>query len=171
DGSMWTPRQKCPRVFYGWWIVGASLFISLFTGGVVSLGFTAVFEPIASEFGWSYTQISVAASLIGLETGLLSPLLGFLADRWGSRRIVFTGTGIVGLGLIALSRINSLGTFYGAFVIIATGMSMCTSPVFMTAVANWFRRNVSMASGIAACGFALGGLVVPLVAVLTCQLK
>ena len=49
-------------------------------------GFTAVFEPIAGELGWSYTQISLAASLRGLETGLLAPLLGLLADRWGPRR-------------------------------------------------------------------------------------
>ena len=35
--------------------------------------------------------------------------------------------------------------------------------VLMTAVANWFRKNVGLASGIAASGFGAGGLLVPVV--------
>ena len=33
--------------------------------------------------------------------------------------------------------------------------------VLMTAVANWFRRRISIASGIAICGFGFGGLMIP----------
>ena len=73
----WEPR----KVFYGWWIVGACFFIALYTGGVVFYGFTAVFEPLAHEFDWSYAQISLAASLRGLEMGLLAPFVGMLVDR------------------------------------------------------------------------------------------
>jgi hypothetical protein len=72
------------KVFYGWWIVGAAFFIALYVGGTVFYGFTAVFEPIAGDLGWNYTQISLAASLRGLEMGLLAPLSGILIDRWGS---------------------------------------------------------------------------------------
>lgn len=159
-------NQKRSKVFYGWWVIAACFFISLYTAGVVHFGFTAVFEPIANEFGWSYAQISFAASLRGLETGLLAPLVGFLVDRWGSRRLIFGGVIISGLGLILLSRMTSLGMFYGAFILIAIGMSTCSATVFLVAVANWFRRNVGIATGIMTSGFALGGLLVPLVAVL-----
>jgi hypothetical protein len=69
-------------MFYGWWVVSACFLISLYVGGVIVFGFTALFQPIVEEFGWSYAQVSLAASLIGLETGLLAPLLGFLVDRW-----------------------------------------------------------------------------------------
>ena len=159
-------NRKNPTVFYGWWVVSASFLISLYTGGTIALGFTAVFEPIAQEFGWSYAHVSLAASLIGLETSLLAPLLGFLVDRWGARRWLFVGVIIIGFGLIVLSRIRSLTMFYGAFFLIALGMGVCSSTLFLTAVANWFRRNVSMATGITASGFALGGLIVPVVAAL-----
>ena len=104
-------RQK---LFYGWWIVVTGFIISLLTGGTVFFGFTAVFEPLANEFGWSYAQISLAASLRGLEMGLLAPIVGLVVDRWGPRRLIFGGTICVGLGLILLSRVNSLGMFYGA---------------------------------------------------------
>jgi len=147
-------------VFYGWWVVGATFLIALYIGGVVFYGFTAIFEPIANEFGWSYTQISLAASLRGLETSLLAPLVGIIADRWGPRRLLFSGGVITALGLILLSRITTLGMFYGAFFLVAMGMSTCSMTVLMTAVANWFRRNVGIASGIAICGFGFSGLLV-----------
>jgi len=106
---------KPTKIFYGWWIVAASLVIALYAGGVTFYGFTAIFEPIANEFGWSYTKISLAASLRGLEMGLLAPITGRLVDRWGPRRLIFGGAIIICLGLILLSHTTSIGMFYGAF--------------------------------------------------------
>jgi len=151
------------KVFYGWWVVFACFLIAFYRAGTISYGFTAFFEPIAEETGWSYTQISIAASLRGLEVGILAPIMGFLVDRFGPRRLIFCGTLTTGFGLIFLSQANSLTMFYGAFVLLALGLSACTSTVLMTAVANWFRRNVGKALGIMACGFGAGGILIPVV--------
>ena len=99
-------------------------------------GFTAIFEPIVNEFGWSYAQISLAASLRGLEIGLFAPFFGMLVDRWGPRRLLFGGGIITTLGLVLLSRVTSLGMFYGAFILVALGLSATSSTVLVTAVAN-----------------------------------
>jgi len=155
----WKPR----RVFYGWWIVGACFFISLYVGGVVFYGFTAIIELVAKDFGWSYTQISFAASLRGMEMGILAPFVGMLVDRWGPRRLLFGGLIITSLGLMLLSRTTSLGMFYGAFVLLAIGMSTCSSTVLMTAVANWFRRKIGIATGIMICGYGFSGLLIPVI--------
>ena len=157
--SKWRPT----RIFYGWWIVGASLLISLYSGGVVFYGFTAIFEPIANDMGWSYAQISLAASLRGLELGLFAPITGIMTDRWGPRRLIFGGAILTSAGLFLLSQTNSLATFYGGFALISLGMSATTVTVLMTAVANWFRAKVGIASGIAMSGFGLSGLIVPLI--------
>ena len=154
---------KPPRIFFGWYIVGSCVLIMLYTGGVVDFGFTAVFEPVADEFGWSYAQISLAASLRGLEIGLLAPVMGFLVDRWGPRRLVLGGSLLICGGLLLLSRATSLAMFYGAFALVAIGMSTCAQTVIMTAIANWFRRKAGLAIGITASGFGLGGLLVPVV--------
>ena len=156
-------NEKHSKVFYGWYIVGASLLIMLYSAGVVSFGFTAVFEPIANEFGWSYAQISLAASIRGLEIGLLAPIVGLLVDRWGPRRLIFGGSILTCVGFLILSRVSSLAMFYGAFAFIAIGMSTFSQTVLMTAVTNWFRKNAGLAIGIAASGFGLGGLLVPIV--------
>ena len=78
-------------MFYGWYIVGACVVISMYTTGTVYLGFTSIFEPIAKEMGWSYTRISLAASLRGFEAGLLVPIAGMVMDRWGPRRLMILG--------------------------------------------------------------------------------
>lgn len=158
--------KKHPRVFYGWWIVGASFLIAFYTGGVVFFGFTAIFEPLANEFGWSYAQISLATSLRGFEMGLLAPLVGLVVDRWRPRRLIFGGAIFIGIGLMLLSRINSLGMFYGAFILIAIGMSAVSSTVLLTVVVNWFREKVAIATGIVVSGYAVGGILVPIVTVL-----
>jgi OFA family oxalate/formate antiporter-like MFS transporter len=155
-------EAKNHKVFYGWWIVAAGFFIAVYIGGFIHFGFTAVFEPIASDFGWSYTQISFAASLRGLQTSFLAPVVGLLMDRWGPRRLVFAGATFIGLGLLLLSRINSLGAFYGAFFLITIGISTCIGVVPIATVGNWFHRKATLATGIIVSGAATGGLMVPL---------
>ncbi len=154
-------KQKSPRVFYGWYIVSACVLITLYTGGISYFGFTAVLDPIAHEFGWSYAQISLGASLRGLEIGLLAPLMGFLVDRWGPRRLGLIGSFLLCAGFLLFSRISSIVEFYAAFILIAVGLSTCTQTPLMTAVTNWFRKKAGIAIGIVACGWGLGGLIVP----------
>jgi len=151
------------KIFYGWWIVLACSLIGFYVGGAIFYGFTAFFEPIREEFGWSYTQISFAASLRGLEMGIFAPLVGFLVDRFGSRKLIFWGTITVGSGLILLSRTQSLAMFYGSFLLIAFGAGGCAMVVTMAAVANWFHKNVGIALGVMASGVGASGLMVPLI--------
>jgi len=151
------------NIYYGWWIVFACFFIAFSVAGVIFYGFTAFMEPIVTEFGWSYAQVSFAASLRGLEMGILAPLVGFLVDRFGSRRLLLLGVIVVGCGIMLLGFTHSLAMFYGAFLLIAFGGGGCTSVVTLTAVANWFDKNVGKAMGIMASGFGASGLVVPLI--------
>lgn len=150
-------------IFYGWWIVAVGFFIALYVAGTIFFGFTAFFEPIVQEFGWSYTEVSIGISLRGLEMGILAPLIGFLVDRFGSRRLILFGVIIVGFGLILISQTQSLTMLYAGFLLLSLGAGGCTSVVLYTAVANWFRRNIGKALGIAACGFGAGGVMVPLI--------
>ena len=151
------------KVFYGWWIVLACFFISLYVGATVFFGVTAFVSPLREEFGWSYTQISFAASLRGLEMGIFAPIVGFFVDRFGSKKLLLAGTIISGMGLLLLSMTQSLTMFYASFLLLALGAGGCTSVVTMTAVANWFHKNVGIAFGVMASGWGASGLLVPLI--------
>ncbi len=161
--------QQRLRLYYGWWIVGASVLVGLYVGGIVVYGFTAMFEPIVLEFGWSYAAVSLAASLRGVESGLLEPVVGRLVDRWGARRLIFFGGLFVTAGLLLLSNTMSLVMFYGSFMLLAIGMSCCGPTVLVTGVADWFRARQALATGIALSGFGLGGLILPLMVTLIAQ--
>ncbi|MFC1945183.1 MFS transporter [Chloroflexota bacterium] len=154
----WSPF----RIYYGWWIVGAVFLISAYAAGIIVFGFTAIIEPLVSEFGWSYSIVSFAASLRGLETGILAPLVGFLVDRWSPRKLLLLGVFIVGLGLVIFSRVNSIWTFYVAFVMLAIGVSFTGVVIAATIAVQWFRKNVSLATGIIISGSSFGGVLVPL---------
>ncbi len=155
--------RTSPRIFYGWWIVGACFVAALYNAGVVSYGFTAIVEPLVTEFGWSYAQISLATSLRGVEVGLGAPLVGWSVDRFGARLVLAIGAAIIGLGLIILGRVNSLLMFYAAYALVSFGTTICGTTAIMAVVAKWFQRKVSTAIGITICGFGSSGLMVQLV--------
>jgi OFA family oxalate/formate antiporter-like MFS transporter len=151
------------RIFYGWWIVAACFLISLFINISAYYSFTAYFDPLVKEFGWSYTQISFAMSLRGLEMSFMAPIVGFLVHRYGSRRICTLGVTTVGGGLILLSLTHSLWMFYAGIILIAFGGGGCSGVVIMNAVSNWFQRRIGLALGIANAGVGACGLLLPIV--------
>ena len=151
------------KIFYGWWIVFACFLIGFYVSSTVFYGFTAFFEPLIQEFGWSYAQVSFAASLRGLEMGILAFPVGFIVDRFGARKLMLSGVIAVGFGLLLLSATRSLFTFYAAFLLMAFGAGGCTSVVTLSAVADWFDKNVGKAIGVMASGFGASGLMIPLI--------
>jgi sugar phosphate permease len=160
------PDFKKFPIFYGWFVVGASFLINVLANGGIMLGFTAFFEPIAHEFGWSYAQVSVAASLRGFEMGIMAPFAGLAVERFGPRKLIFAGAIVLGLGLMLLSQVNSLVMYYVAFIFVALGVSVCSGVVTMTAISHWFHHKASLAIGISTSGTALGGLLISPVTVL-----
>ncbi len=149
------------RVFYGWYIVAASVVISAFLGGVTSYGFTALVNPIVSTLGWSYAQVSLAMSLRGVENGVLGPFVGKAIDLWPAKWLVLTGVILIGLGFVCLSRVTSLALYYISFAIIALGSTLGTHMTATATLVRWFKRNVGKAIGMLALGIGLGGVFTP----------
>jgi MFS family permease len=155
------------KIFYGWYIVAASIGLNFYLTLAFGLGFNVFFLPILQEFGWSRALTSGAFSLRAVESGLLAPVVGVLVDRWGPRVVILLGVIIGGAGMIMLGFIDSLFTFYIAFLIASFGMSGATHGVsWVAAVANWFRRTRGRALGIAMLGPVLGGPSLVIIAVL-----
>ncbi|MBI2848409.1 MAG: MFS transporter [Chloroflexi bacterium] len=152
------------KVFYGWWIVLSASVLMFLNGGTFYYGFTTFFNPIRQAFGWTATITSVAFTLQRLESGILGPIVGFLVDRFGPRRLMFIGWILVGGGFLLMSRIDSLWAFYSAFLVIATGFSLSAGIATNAAIANWFNRKRARALTVTYLGPGLGGILVPLLA-------
>jgi sugar phosphate permease len=70
----------------------------------------------------------------------------------------------MGAGFMALSFVDGLLAFYGAFLIIAIGSSLYGFFPLNVALIHWFEKKRARALSSMQLGMALGGLAVPLVA-------
>ena len=157
----WDPSR---RLYYGWWVVIGAILLQMIQGALLFQAFGAYFVQLQAQFGWSRASLSWSFSLLRVESGLLGPLQGWLIERFGPRTILSVGLVIFALGFMYLSTINSLTTFYLAFVIIAIGSSLGGFLTLFVTVANWFEKHRATALGIATTGVSIGGMIVPLVA-------
>jgi sugar phosphate permease len=151
------------RIFYGWWIVAACFLINIYIGAVIYYSFTAYFDPLVKEFGWSYTEVSFALSLRGMEMSVLAPVVGLLVDRYGPRRLCIWGLFTVGVGFLLMSLTKTLWMFYASIILIGFGGGGCTGVVMMDAVSNWFQKRVGLALGFMSAGVGVCGLLIPVV--------
>jgi MFS family permease len=154
---------KIHRIFYGWYIVIALFLIWTAVHGTVVSGFTSFIEPIINRFGWNYIQVSFAASLRDLVLVIFMPIAGFLVDRFSARKLIFTGIISTGLGLFFIGRITSLSHLYLCFLLIGIGCSTTTATIPLTIIGRWFKKKVSLVTGIVMAGAGAAGLYVPLV--------
>jgi MFS family permease len=157
------------KIFYGWWIIIASSALTTYNGGIMFYGFTAFFNPILNEFGWTRAATSFAFSLQRLEGGIAAPIVGYFIDRVGPRKMSLLAVAVFGLGFLLLSRVNSLLAFYMVFILISVGHSAGFYSVGAVAVANWFVRKRGKAMGFVTGGVCFAGALVPVLVWLISQ--
>ncbi len=148
-------------IFYAWWVLLICCISMLCNGTSYYYGFTAFFNPIIDNFGWTYALVSLAVSLRGLESGIVTPIAGIIVDKFGSRVTMVIGTVVMGVGFLLFSRVNNLITFYIAAVIVSIGSTFCDGISTFAAVAIWFKKRRTLAMGLLTTAFSAGGLLVP----------
>ena len=152
-------------IFYGWKLTGLALFVIALASGPVWSGVGVWVKALEMHFGWSRAQLTGAFSLAQLEGSIFGPLLGYLIDRFGPRRMVFTGMVTMGFGFVLFSLTSNLLTFYVAYGLIMLGTAAGSWLPLMTVVNRWFIRKRGLAMAVAAEGSPLGGLLLlPLLA-------
>ena len=89
--------------FYGWIIVGLGLLSMGFWTGIRS-SFSVFYVALLDDFPWSRGGAAGVQSLAFIVYLVLSPLIGWLIDRYGPRRVILPGIIILCLGLLLSSR-------------------------------------------------------------------
>jgi MFS family permease len=163
--------QKRGKIFYGWWIVAAGFLINAFGVGTFFYGFSTFFNPMVAEFGMSRAMMSGVYAMSRLEGGIEGPIVGWLIDRYGARRILFIGVSLTGLGFILLSQVTGPLSLYLIFgLTLSLGFNLGYIHGTGAAVAKWFVKKRSRAVAILITGNGVGGAIfVPLIAWLIVQ--
>jgi MFS family permease len=149
------------RIFYGWYMVAASVLTNTIFSAAYFQGFGVLIIPIERAFGWDRWVISAALSLRQLESGIVSPAVGFLLDRFSARKLIFWSAVISGVGFIGLGFTTGIVTFFLCFVVISSGASGVSHAVtWPVIISRWFRRNRGLATGLAVTGPIFGSPLV-----------
>lgn len=156
--------HRVRRAFYGWHLVGVSLFMLTLSSLVSFQGVGIFMVALERQFGWSRTVLSGAFSLTRVQGAALGPVEGALIDRFGPRRMVIVGFSIMGLGFVLFSFVESVWQFYMAFIVISLGAGLGGWLAMIAAVTNWFIRHRALALSIAMSGTHFGGFLVPILA-------
>jgi len=152
------------KVFYGWWMVAAAGAMQLVQGTLLLQSFGAYFAVLRDDRGWSKTELSGAAAIHQLEAAVLGPVIGWFIDRFGAQGVIRTGVVLFGVGFILFSFIESLLSFYGAFIVTALGASLCGFFPLNVSLIHWFEKKRARALASMQVGMAAGGLLLPVVA-------
>jgi MFS family permease len=140
------------RIFYGWYIVGAS-WLMFFLTNAVSVGI--FFKPILEEFQVGRATLSAVYTLALLIYAAATPFIGRLIDRFGPRLMLL----ICAVTQTASSTVNGLASgLWHLFIgrILFDFKSLQAGQVLIN---RWFIKNRGRAQGIAATGVPLGALI------------
>jgi sugar phosphate permease len=147
------------RLFYGWWVVAASVVCLAVTGGVQQWSFGAFVPELEAEFGWSRAEVAGAPSIAMLSLAVASPIVGIWVDRWSIRTSVLFGVTMLALCFAALSQVQEIWQFY-ALYFGSSFFRVWTSYIpFNTLMSRWFVRNRGKAIGLSTAGYGFGGFI------------
>ena len=137
--------------------------------GIISSSFVlpyysigALLTPVTEEFGWSRAQFQAAILFSSGLGAVTSPLVGWLNDKYGPRRVALPSMIGLSLGLLTASQLQGdlwmLFLAYGMMALLGAG----TIPVTWTrAIATSFFKRRGLALGLALTGTGICASVVP----------
>lgn len=130
-----------------------SLFISTF--GIF-------LKPVASDMGWSRTQMSLAFTISVFSVAITAPIIGRLLDRMPPRRIVIPCTIIWGLGFASFSLLTRhIAHLLAMYALIGIVGIATTQLGYARAVSTWFDRGRGRALAVVMAGSGVGFMIFP----------
>jgi MFS family permease len=120
---------------------------------------TGIFAPVlAHEFGWSFAAILAGFPILTFGVLFMSPVVGWLSDRYGVRPIALTSCVLFSLCFMSQALLTgSLAVYYAIWSVMAV-VGSGTLPVTWTrAVNNRFEVRKGLALGLTLLGTGLFG--------------
>ena len=151
------------RVFYGWWIVAVAalgLFFSEPTIGVFS--YSVFLKAVSQDFHVGRGAIALAFTFHNFLTAAFTPIVGFMIDRFGAKRIVVPATALVGVAAMATKFIGPVLWQYYIFYIVLGILGPASGPVpYSAVISRWFDRKRGLALGLMNLGSGLAAVAYP----------
>ena len=158
--------MKPRRIFYGWWLTVIAGIVMALTSVPVFHANTVWVVAIESAFPhWSRFQLGLALTMTRVEGGLFGVLEGYLADKFGARRMVMVGLLALAGAFVFFAFTQNFWWFLLAFVLLSMGQGLGGWVPLMTLMNHWFVRHRGLAMGLVMVGMGVGAMtIVPAIA-------
>jgi len=146
------------KIFYGWYIVAASLLI-IMLDGLLLYSFGVFLPYLNEEFAMTRAEGSAIFSFRALVLAPAFIIAGRMIDKFDPRAVIFGGGVIAALGMIAAGFVTQrweLFLTYGFFVGLGDAVLYITC---VAVVSRWFVKRRAFAIGIITTGVPLSGLL------------
>src|SRR5690625_4177710 len=129
--------------------------ICMMAAANVQYAWTLFVPEIQAKFGWQRAAIQATFTIFVLVQTWLTPLWGYLIDKYGPRLMVLCGGFFVALSWIIDSYATSLFQFYMGAAIGGVGVVAVYATCINNAI-KWFPDRRGLAVGLTAGGFGAG---------------
>ena len=148
--------------FLGRRMIALAALANFLASGVTFGAFGNFVGPLSEAFSVPRSTIGLGASFTVLALGVAAPFVGGWLDRGRARQMMAWGAIVTGLGLILLSRADSLGQASLAFIgLVCLGAAFFGSVPSMALATNWYARRRGLALGFTVGGGTLASYVAP----------
>ncbi|MFN8557806.1 MAG: hypothetical protein U0531_10820, partial [Dehalococcoidia bacterium] len=105
-GARLIRRSWPPRIFYGWYIVGAAVVAQFVAVNAQSTALSVFLKPMTVDLGWTRGQFAAAQTFGTVVMGVLGLMIGGILDRHGARRLMLFGAVLCGAAMIGMARVE-----------------------------------------------------------------
>ena len=156
--SVARPLFRIRRPYYGWWVLVGMVVALIVAEGLTFGSFGAYVEPLEERFGWSRTQVSLGFSVTVGTVGLCAPIIGWLIDHVGPRRLMLIGAPLCAVSFTLLAFMTELWQWYAWISLNAIALG-CVAYIPAQALAvRWFNRHRAAAVSVIGASLWLGQL-------------
>jgi MFS transporter, OFA family, oxalate/formate antiporter len=121
-------------------------------------GWTLFVNPMHDANHWSRAGIQIAFTIMIFVNTWLSPVEGWLVDRYGPRCVVMAGGVFAAASWVTNSNAESLSTLYISAVIGGLAIG-CVFGTCMGTALKWFPDRRGLAAGLIAAGYGFGAAI------------
>jgi sugar phosphate permease len=150
---------------YAWVIAWTGALVVLLAHGFGRMSYSVILPPMKEGLSLTYTQVGLIGTGNFIGYLCLAVIGGFLAARFGARKIIFISLMVMGICLFLTGLSESFGFAFAMRLITGMGNGGSYIPV-MALPAAWFvTRKRGLATGIATVGtgtgLSLAGIILP----------
>jgi MFS family permease len=139
-----------------WFIAGLAFIVLGFSRGFHS-SFGVFNVALLESFGWSRGATAGIFSVVLAVDAVLSPVVGYLLDRYGPKKVVVAGCLALIIGLFLSSRVTALWELYLYFgLVVAVGITFMGMVPHVFLISEWFSSKRATAIGLVYAGTGVG---------------